>query len=113
MCDVMFTAIAVGQGDAFFLRKHGFTCLVDGGRSRAGFPILFRDVTKLKSIDVIVCTHNDADHANGVLGLLESGFPVREVWLPASWVDRLEDIILNPKEFFMELCRDIFINIST
>jgi hypothetical protein len=39
--------------------------------------------------DVVICTHADRDHANGVLGLLSScqqrRAAVQELWLPAEW----------------------------
>ena len=37
-----FVAIPVGQGDAFYLEREGFTVLVDGGRSRRGFSGQFK-----------------------------------------------------------------------
>lgn len=98
-----FVAIGVAQGDAFFLeRRGGFTALVDGGRSVRGFPAEFQRATKQCSVDVIVCTHNDADHANGVIGFLEAGLHCNEVWLPASWTDRLNDLF-HPEQFTREL----------
>jgi hypothetical protein len=100
-------AIGVGQGDAFFLEKGGRTVLVDGGRSRSGFPAKFQMVTDRDRVDIIVCTHNDADHALGVLGFLESGLTCNEVWLPGSWTDRLEDMLLKPDEFAETLLKDI------
>src|SRR4051812_10695809 len=58
-------ALPVRQGDAFFYRRGTFSALIDGGRSRASLPILFRELLKRTDVDVLVCTHNDADHANG------------------------------------------------
>jgi hypothetical protein len=57
-------------------------------------------------LDVIVCTHNDADHANGVWGVLEAGIPCREVWLPGRWTERLTDLLANPSKFYDELYND-------
>jgi len=102
-----FIAIGVGQGDAFFLERGGRTLLIDGGRSRCGFPAQFRKVTKRDRVDILVCTHNDADHAFGVLGFLESGLTAKEVWLPGSWTDRVEDILLKPDEFAEALLEEI------
>lgn len=102
-----FIAIGVGQGDAFFLERAGLTILVDGGRSTQGFPIQFQRVTKRDDVDILVCTHNDADHANGILGFLRSGLTCKEVWLPASWTDRLEDLLCRPEEFMKELILNI------
>jgi len=103
-----FVAIGVGQGDAFFLDRGKSTILVDGGRSIEGLPNQFRRTTKHKSVDVLVCTHNDADHANGVLGFLRDRLTTcREVWLPGSWTDRLEDLLFHPKDFTNELVLNI------
>ncbi|HHW41582.1 MAG TPA: MBL fold metallo-hydrolase [Syntrophomonadaceae bacterium] len=98
-----FIAIGVGQGDAFFLDNASTTILIDGGRSTQGFPAQFQKVTERESVDILVCTHNDADHANGILGFLQSGLTCNEVWLPGSWTDRLEDILLHPSKFIEEL----------
>jgi hypothetical protein len=103
-----FVAIGVGQGDAFFLDRGKLTILVDGGRSIKGLPIQFQRATKHESVDVLVCTHNDADHANGVLGFLRDGLTTcREVWLPGSWTYRLAELLLQPEEFTSELVLDI------
>ena len=98
-----FIAIGVGQGDAFFFQRGDLTALIDGGRARDGFAERFRRVTKRNALDILVCTHNDADHALGVLGVLQSGFACKEVWLPGSWTDRLEDLLLNQSDFFRQL----------
>jgi hypothetical protein len=102
-----FVALPVGQGDAFFLQRGAFAALIDGGRSRPAFATLFRETLNRKSIDVLVCTHNDADHADGVLGFLESGLSCGEVWLPALWQDRLDDLLMEPGAFLDELIRDV------
>jgi phosphoribosyl 1,2-cyclic phosphodiesterase len=102
-----FIAIGVGQGDAFFFKKGGLTALVDGGRSSQGFPTQFQRTTRRTSIDVLICTHNDADHAAGILGFLRSGLTSREVWLPGSWTSRLDDLLRQPGQFTNELIRNI------
>jgi len=102
-----FIAIGVGQGDAFFFRRGRRTALIDGGRSTYGFPSQFSRVTGRRRVDIVVCTHNDADHAGGIIGFLESGMGCKEVWLPASWTDRLRDILLSPTEFIEELFYNI------
>lgn len=102
-----FTAIPVGQGDAFLLvRADGKTLLVDGGRAPGIFP---NQISNLATqIDVVVCTHADADHTDGLIGLLESAqVPVSEVWLPGRWCSRLEDLCINQFAFFHELYEEI------
>lgn len=101
-----FIAIGVRQGDAFFLQRQGTTALIDGGRSRVGFAGRFRGATGLHAVDILVCTHNDADHALGVLGFLDA-LTCKEVWLPGSWTDRLEDLLVNQSEFFRELANNV------
>lgn len=103
----LFIAVAVGKGDAFFLKKYGLSILVDGGMSIKRFRNQFRRVTNIGSLDILVCTHNDADHAIGVLGILKSKVKVGEVWLPGSWTYRLQDLLVYPDQFINELIRDI------
>lgn len=101
------TAIPVGQGDAFLLaRADGKTVLVDGGRARA--QLAGQVSVAASNIDVVVCTHADADHAEGLIGLLESSLvPVREVWLPGRWSSRLADLCRDQVAFLRELHRDV------
>ena len=98
-----FVALPVGQGDAFFLQHGAFTALVDGGRSVHQLPSLFTAHLGARCVDVLVCTHNDADHANGVLGFLCSDLRCNEVWLPALWNERLRDLLVAPNEFAEDL----------
>jgi competence protein ComEC len=80
--------IDVGQGSANLLQlPGGYTVLIDGG----GFgdneafdvgklivaPFLWRQ--KIKTVDLVVSTHTDSDHLNGLLYILEH-FNVGEVW---------------------------------
>jgi hypothetical protein len=58
-------------------------------------------------VNVLVCTHNDADHANGIIGFLEGGLACDEIWLPGLWGDRLTDLLNTPAEFVNELGDDI------
>lgn len=91
-----FIALPVGQGDSFYFSDNDFSILVDGGKSVLGFPRVFNTyITKNKEIDAIVCTHNDADHANGVIGFLESDLICKEIWLPSIWVDLLPDLMCD------------------
>ncbi|MDW8242706.1 MAG: MBL fold metallo-hydrolase [Thermogemmata sp.] len=84
-----FIAIPVGQGDAFYLELSEGSCLVDGGKSRTYFAELFRRCTRKDGVDVLIVTHNDADHASGILGFLEAGLGCHEVWLPGRWAQVL------------------------
>ena len=102
-----FVALPVGQGDAFFLQHGAFSALVDGGRSVRRLPRLFSTHLKDRHVDVLVCTHNDADHANGILGFLRSELRCNEVWLPALWCERLRDLLDTPNEFVKELAANV------
>jgi Metallo-beta-lactamase superfamily len=102
-----FVALPVGQGDAFFLRRGELTALIDGGISRGRFCELFRMTLRRNDVNVLVCTHNDADHANGIIGFLEGGLACDEIWLPGLWGDRLTDLLNTPAEFVKELGGDI------
>lgn len=104
-----FLALPVGQGDAFFYENDKGRVLIDGGKSVSFIgemlrTALFRtECAEKPELDVLVCTHNDADHANGVLGILSSGIPCKEVWLPGRWTDRLVELLDDPFEFTQEL----------
>lgn len=87
-----FVAIDVGKGDAFHLQRGDFSALVDGGVSN-GFSTLFATVIKRTKVDVLVCTHNNSDHANGILHYLNSGFGAGECWLPATWLEALDGLL--------------------
>jgi len=101
-----FIALPVGQGDAFFLQRGRRTALIDGGRSQLGFADLFRKHVQKESVDVLVCTHNDADHSSGLIGFLDSGLTCDQVWLPAIWGSISNCVLENPGDSWHELiCR--------
>jgi hypothetical protein len=102
-----FIAIPVAQGDAFYLQRDDFSVLVDGGRSRSGFPAMFQAITQAGGVKVTICTHNDADHANRILGFLEAGFRCEEVWLPGRWRAALPDVLKPFVEVFVELVDNV------
>lgn len=102
-----FISLPVGQGDAFYLERNELSVLIDGGRSRKGFPSMFQSVTERDGVDVVVCTHNDADHANGIHGFLEAGLRCDEVWLPGRWLSVLPDVLRPFVEVFEHIANDI------
>lgn len=102
-----FIAINVNQGDAFYLERSCKKILVDGGRSRLGFPVQFERVVGNEALDVVVCTHADADHINGLIGFYESGLKSKEIWLPGTWTSRLGDLLKQPRQFFDEVIESI------
>ena len=74
-----FISINVNQGDAFYLKRAGVRILIDGGRSRCGFKKQFERTINASTLDVVACTHADADHINGLLDFFELGSQSREV----------------------------------
>jgi competence protein ComEC len=92
-------ALDVGQGDAFLVEFDGRTLLVDGG------PDPTRLLAELgaslppwsRRIDVIALTHAHADHADGLIGVLERyevGLAIEPVGLnpgavATAWSDRI------------------------
>jgi len=87
-----FIAVDVGVGDAFYLQRGDFSALVDGG-SRSGFPRLLHAAIGGDTVSVVACTHNDSDHANGILEFLTGGGRADECWLPATWLEAAHRII--------------------
>jgi competence protein ComEC len=92
-------ALDVGQGDAYLVEFDGRTLLVDGG------PDPVRLLAELgaslppwnRRIDVVALTHAHADHANGLIGVLERyevGLAIEPVGLnpgtvATAWADRI------------------------
>jgi hypothetical protein len=102
-----FIAIPVSAGDAFYLKRNDYSILVDGGINPVLLPSLFKTTTKTNKVNILVCTHNDADHANGILGYLKAGLFCDEVWLPGSWLNVLPDILKPLDEVYADLVRSI------
>jgi competence protein ComEC len=60
----------VGQGDAIVIRESGKTALVDAGHS--GVTIFaYLGALGIRSIDLVVATHNHSDHIGGMSAVLE------------------------------------------
>lgn len=84
------TMLPVKHGDCFFLEfgsgENAFRMLIDGGPiggKEALFNLLDQLVEQKQMIDVLVITHYDGDHIEGVLKLLENPYYsalVKEVW---------------------------------
>jgi competence protein ComEC len=86
--DLRVTAIDVGQGSAALLElPRGFTILVDGGGfadnqsfdvgERIVAPFLWR--RKICSVDLLVLTHPNSDHLNGLLYIARH-FHAKTLW---------------------------------
>jgi hypothetical protein len=103
---VRFEALPVGRGDAFLLRRDDTAFLFDGGQyvhQVSGF-LQSKGLLRLK---VIICSHNDSDHANGLIGLLKSSVEVDEVWLPVSWVEFLQAALVQGDPWPVCLLREV------
>lgn len=112
-----FISIPVISGDCFYLEnKEGnklVSALVDGGAGNVQIKGKI-SVDKylinigINKLDVVVATHNDKDHTSGLkLILKNSNIKKENIYLPALWFDRLEDVLSSPKKFFFELLDDI------
>ncbi len=67
------TVLDVGQGDAILIEAPGgLDVLIDGGPGRAVLRGLGRELSwRDRSIDLVVVTHPQADHATGLLDVLD------------------------------------------
>lgn len=89
---LQITFLDVGQGDGIFIRYHHSSIMIDGGstsRSGLGEYVLspFFKYTAVSRIDYWILSHDDEDHMNGMLEILEespkNGFTVGTLILPA------------------------------
>jgi competence protein ComEC len=70
----------VGQGDAILIHGgEGRFALVDGGPEESEVVNKLRRYG-VRSLDLMVLTHVHADHATGLIGVLDA-FPVEEAWM--------------------------------
>ncbi|MDP3940211.1 MAG: ComEC/Rec2 family competence protein [Deltaproteobacteria bacterium] len=60
----------VGQGDAALIRESGKTALIDAGGS--GTVVSYLKAFRLDTLDVVVASHNHADHIGGMSTVLSS-----------------------------------------
>lgn len=80
----------------------GFSAHIAGARKNILFdtgsdgPLLLKNLDKLEidpaSIDALILSHVHGDHAGGLAGLLQAN-PRLEVYLPASFPDRIKDLV--------------------
>ncbi|MBC2457021.1 MBL fold metallo-hydrolase [Clostridium beijerinckii] len=81
-----FKALAVREGDSFLTEyekdSKEIKVLVDGGEHKEDIVELLKKEIPDKHINLIICTHYDSDHINGIIGLLEDGYKFDEIWLP-------------------------------
>ncbi|MEZ2322825.1 MBL fold metallo-hydrolase [Bacillus tropicus] len=99
------------QGDAFLLEKEvkgksNNYILVDGGQDEQFAEQYYKEL-KGKSINLVVCTHTDADHVNGIISFFKKGFTCEEIWLPALWTANLTEILNGDNKFLQELALEL------
>lgn len=107
-------ALAV-HGDAFVYRSSKGTVLVDGGGSSATLgQQLAMALPAVSHLDIVVCTHADLDHANGLKSILSqwrrakgATATIGEFWLPGRWMDVVKRGLDNPKELMSELIKEL------
>lgn len=78
----VLTAFDVGQGQCLLYENEGTRVMIDCGGSDGEETIARRLFLRGKSrIDVLILTHFDADHVNGVVRLLQNA-DVRQLYVP-------------------------------
>ena len=76
--DLEITALYVGQGDGFLIRKGNFVMTIDNGSSSdKNFPentlLPFCKAKRIHRIQYALITHSDIDHTSGIQAILEEG----------------------------------------
>ena len=99
----------VGQGDGIYLRADGTSILIDGGSSSKTSPGQYQLEPFLLEegaghLDLAVLTHDDSDHANGLIWLLERGYDIRMVGM-ADFGEESEKKRGENEQRILELCR--------
>lgn len=74
--DLEITALYVGQGDGFLIRKGNFVMTIDNGSSSdKNFPentlLPYCKAKRIHKIRYALITHSDIDHTSGILAILE------------------------------------------
>jgi len=106
----IFYALDVGPGESFLLdTRHNDVrkiILVDGGepswrsKGQALTRAIQGAIPDVSHIDIVVCTHQDGDHAGGLPGFCEywcdSEKTIGEFWLPGRWASSVPGILIDP-----------------
>lgn len=93
---MIFSVLPVRVGDSFLVRNGSFTALIDGGMNKTEIiRLLDHKQLNKKHISVLVCTHYDADHINGILGVIQSRYTFDEIWLPEIYGSLSTTILTN------------------
>lgn len=84
------------KGESYLLEYRGKKILVDGGHASSSLSrALMKQLgTGTVHLDVVICTHNDDDHAGGLIDLADhTGITISEFWLPGSWCEVAKDVV--------------------
>lgn len=112
-----FIALPLSSGEAFLLRTtdesgREWAILIDGGKkygagTRELATLLAEVSPTISRIDIIVCTHSDSDHSQGLWYFAddwyETGRTIGEFWLPGRWANAMPGILTNPAAFVAKL----------
>lgn len=70
----------VGQGAAILFEIGDKVMIIDGGdRDKSSFVVSYLKKLGIEKVDVMIATHYDGDHLNGLVGVLHA-FPVLQVY---------------------------------
>jgi hypothetical protein len=62
---------------------------------------------RLSKIDIAICTHQDADHANGFRTFADAWYQknrtIGEFWLPGRWAAAVPQVLLDPLDLVFKL----------
>lgn len=72
----------VGQGLSVLVESQGHAMLYDGGdRDKSSFVVSYLEQQGITSLDYMIASHYDADHLNGLVGVLNTT-KVKQVFAP-------------------------------
>lgn len=102
-------------GDCFMLsieKSKSINILLDGGLAKTYNDFLKREILALKKagekIDLLINTHIDADHINGLIAFLNDNNKNNYIKVNEVWYNGLEQISsLYPESIFEEKCDEI------
>jgi len=103
------TVLDVGQGDCFHIHDHDTDILIDCGSSgyeRAGSQILenYLLAKKINDLDLILVSHADADHINGILYLYSEDSQITPGCLGLPALAQWDEKYVRLKEAAKENC---------
>lgn len=71
--ELVVTFLNVGQGNATLIETDGKYMLIDGGdREYASFVVSYLKSAGVEELEYVIASHYDADHLNGVVGVLHA-----------------------------------------